>query len=221
MKRKWYNLHRSGDALDVYIYDEIGAGFWSEGFSAKEFAQNLQAEQGVSEIVVHINSPGGDVFDGVAIYNTLIKHPAPVTVEIEGMALSIASVIAMAGDTVRMAENAMFMIHDPWTIAMGSAADFRAQADVLDKVKDALLTSYTRRTGKEPEEISALMSAETWMTAQEALDMGFLDAVTAPAQRMAACDFSQFKNAPEWAKRTTKQDSGMPWRTAALRLAQR
>lgn len=216
-KRKWYNLHRSGEVVDVYIYDEIGAGFWSEGFTAKDFANDLKAEKDVEQVVVHLNSPGGDVFDGVAIYNTLSKHPARVDIEIEGMALSIASVIAMAGDTVNMAENAMFMIHDPWTIAMGPADDLRKQADVLDKVKESIITSYVRRTEKDADEISALMSAETWMTAKEAEEFGFVDEVTAPASRMAACDLSKFRNVPHWAHERTKE-TGTPWRYAALKL---
>lgn len=181
---------------EAYIYDEIGDGFFG-GISAKQFAEDLSALGKVDKINVRINSPGGDVFQGLAIYNTLKRHPATVVVDIDGMALSIASVIAMAGDEIRMAKNAMFMIHDPWAFSGGTAEDFRKQADLMDQVKENLVNTYSGRTGVEADSIADMMSDETWMQADEAKRQGFVDVVTEELQMAAGFNLSRFKRAPK------------------------
>ena len=194
-KREWYSIKNEVESAEIMIYDVIGEDFWGEGVSAKGFADDVK-DLKVDVINLHINSPGGSVFDGVAIYNLLKSHKARVNVQIDGMALSIASVIAMAGDSITMAANAMMMIHDPWTMVMGSADDMRKEADTLDKVKASLITSYGR-TGKDSGVIADLMSEETWLTAQEAIDMGFADALTEKVNISNSFDLSGFRHAPK------------------------
>jgi ATP-dependent Clp protease protease subunit len=194
-----YRVRMSGSkSAEIYLYDEIGGGgFFSSGVSAKQFADDLKNLGKIDTLNVRINSPGGDVFDGLAIYNTLKRHPANVIIDVDGMALSIASVIAMAGDQVNMAKNAMMMIHDPWTVSAGTAEDFRKQADLMDRVKGNLVTTYADRTKMKDAEVSDLMSAETWMTADDALSMGFIDGVTDDLQMAARFDLSRFRNLPK------------------------
>lgn len=182
-------------AAEIFIFEEIG--YW--GISAKDFATELKALGDVKTINLHLNSPGGDVFDGAAIYNLLAKHSAEVTVDIDGMALSAASVVALAGDVVRMAENALFMIHDPWSIAMGGKEDMLRAADLLDKVKDTISSVYVAKTGLTKEAVDAAMTAETWYSASEALAAKFVDEVVPNKQMAASFDPSKlresFKNA--------------------------
>lgn len=179
------------DAAEILIYDEIG--FW--GIAAKDVVQALR---GVTAATIHarINSPGGDVMDGVAIYNALRGHGARVITHIDGMAASIASVIALAGDEVRMAENAFFMIHDPWGITIGTATEHRKTADVLDKVEGVIAETYLKRAEAERDQVLAWMDEETWFTAEEAKDAGFVDEVVATAPVKAQFDLSAFRHAP-------------------------
>lgn len=186
-----------GKRGEIWLYDQVGEGFFG-GMSAKSFANEVTKLGQVDTINLHINSPGGSVFDGVAIYNTLKNHPARVEVDIDGIAASIASVIAMAGDEIRMASNALVMIHDPYGMSMGNAGDMRKTADLLDQIKGVIVNTYAKRTGRPDAEIAKLMSDETWMTANEAVDLGFADATTED-QRIAACYgtvFESFKHVP-------------------------
>jgi ATP-dependent Clp endopeptidase proteolytic subunit ClpP len=184
--KKGFSIQAKGKKeVDIYIYEEIGAG-WLGGISAKQFAGELKKAGDPEQINLRINSPGGSVFDGIAIYNELRRHKARVVVDIDGLAASIASVVAMAGDEIRMAENALLMIHDPWTVVGGSAAELRETADMMDKVKDSLVSTYGKQTGLEESEISDLMAAETWMSADEAMERGFISAVTEEV-KLAAC----------------------------------
>ncbi len=168
----WYNIAPKGETdAEISIYDSIG-GY---EINAKQFAEDLKGLD-VDTIHLRINSPGGSVIDGNAIFNALKRHSAKVITHIDGLAASMASVIAMAGDEVHMADNALLMIHNPWTVSMGDADDLRADADLLDKMRDIILTSYGR-SQYSAEELIDLMDAETWMTAQEALDAGFIDTI--------------------------------------------
>ncbi len=197
-KREWYTISAKDEAAEILIYDVIGED-WMGGISAKQFVNDLNALD-VKNINVRINSPGGDVFEGTAIYNALIGHKARITTQIDGMALSMASVVAMAGDTIVMADNAMMMIHNPWTFAMGDAGELRKTADVLDKTKLNLLAAYDKQSPLENDEISALMDEETWMTGPEALEKGFVDEVTEPVKMAAHFDkkvYAGFKHTPE------------------------
>lgn len=172
-------------SVDIWIYQDIGEG-WFEGFTAKDFADQMKEYKDVDIINVYINSLGGDVFDGIAIYNILRRHKAEVFVEIDGVAASISSVIAMSGNKVLMAANAMLMIHNPWAVAIGDAATMRKAADDIDKVRDAsILPAYMRKSNLDREDIEKLMDAETWMSAAEAEEWGFIDGI-AEEKRIAA-----------------------------------
>ncbi|OBU07429.1 ClpP-like prohead protease/major capsid protein fusion protein [Morganella psychrotolerans] len=179
----WFRMKAKAGtkSANIYIYDEIGS--W--GITAKQFSKELLALGALRDIHLHIHSPGGDVFDGIAIYNQLKGHDAKITVYIDGLAASMASVIAMAGDTVIMPENAMMMIHKPWGGAAGNADEIRDYADLLDKVENVLIPAYVAKTGKPAEEIAAMLESETWMNGDECLSLGFADQVTDPVQAMA------------------------------------
>jgi ATP-dependent Clp protease, protease subunit len=140
----WYRVRAKGTGAEVAIYDEIGA----HGISAKGFLAELGALADGTPIDLRLNSPGGSVFDAVAIHNALIRHEGIVTVWIDGIAASAASYIAMAGDAVVMPENAFLMIHDPTGLVMGTADDMRAMADALDKVKSSLVQGYAAKSGR-------------------------------------------------------------------------
>jgi len=183
---KWYEIKNKADKAEIWIYEEIGEDFWTGGgVTAKNFQKELSAIK-ASQIDLHINSPGGAVFDGITIYNLLKQHPANVTTYIDGIAASIASVIALAGDKIVMAENALYMIHNPSGMVMGTAADMRTFADTLEKVGGSMVMAYTGKTGKDAETIKALLDAETWFTADEAKEAGFIDEI-AGEMDMAAC----------------------------------
>jgi ATP-dependent Clp protease, protease subunit len=179
LKRR-YDCRAQARGAEIVIYDEIGAF----GIPAKAFLDELKALGPVAELTVRINSPGGSVFDGVAIYNALKRHDAAVTVWIDGIAASIASMIAMAGDEVVMPENAMLVLHDPSGLVAGTASDMRAMADALDRMESGMVAAYRDKSGRDDSEIEALMQAETWLSAQEAVALGLADRVEEPV-RMA------------------------------------
>jgi ATP-dependent protease ClpP protease subunit len=153
MTRRWYQFRAQAKGAEVVIYDEIGAF----GIPAKAFLDDLKALGPVAELTVRINSPGGSVFDGVAIYNALKRHDGAVTVWIDGIAASIASMIAMAGDEVVMPENAMLVLHDPSGLVAGTAADMRAMAEALDRMKAGMVVAYRDKSGRDDIEIEELM----------------------------------------------------------------
>ena len=191
--RQWFSFrNEAGQTPELFIYDDIDDWY---GISAQNVVDQIRAMD-APEINVRINCRGGMVFEGIAIYNALRLHKANVHISIEGLAASIASVIAMAGDTVTIAENAMMMIHNPYGWASGDAEAMRKTAEVMDKIADSIAVSYTARTGKSIEELKALMDAETWFTAQEALDMGLVDQIDEPVKAAACFDLSRFTNAP-------------------------
>ena len=183
---KWYEIKNKAERAEIWIYEYIGEDFWTGGgVTAKNFQKEL-SEIKASQIDLHINSPGGEVFDGIAIYNLLKQHPAKVTTYIDGLAASIASVIALAGSPIIMAENALYMVHNPSGMAIGTANDMRSLADVLDKVASTMIGTYTAKTGKTEADIKSLLDAETWMTADEAKEAGFIDEIGAEMD-LAAC----------------------------------
>lgn len=194
--KSWYQIQaKSQTKAEISILDEIG--FW--GIGAEQFIKDVKALGGVKEITLLINSPGGSVFEGYAIYNFLMGHTATVTVRVMGLAASIASVIAMAGNAVEMPENAMLMIHDPTGGCVGTAEDMLSVADALEKIKAGIVSTYRKKTGLEDEKISEMMAAETWITAREAVDMGFADVVTDEVKMAANFNtdlFKGYKNIP-------------------------
>lgn len=190
MKRQWYRIEvrnqapDDGDVADIYVYDEIGRSFWNdEAVTAKQFIDELgELPESVKTLRLHVNSPGGDPFEATAIANTLraqrTEKKRTVDVSIEGLAASAATIITSAGNPIRIADNALFMIHDPWGLAVGTAAEMRAMAEALDRIRDAIIATYRWTSDLEAEEISALMAAETWMNAAEAVERGFATEIT-------------------------------------------
>ncbi|WP_420567724.1 head maturation protease, ClpP-related [Thalassovita sp.] len=190
--KSWYTIRARASGTEVLIYDEIGA----YGVTAKGFLAELGALPDDAAIDLRLNSPGGSVFDAVAIYNALKRHAGEITVWIDGIAASAASYIAMAGDTIAMPENAFLMIHNPSGLVMGTAEDMRSTAEALDKVKGSLIQGYAAKSGKADDEIATLMAAETWLDAQDALDLGFIDRIAEPVKLAASFDVARFRNAP-------------------------
>ncbi len=220
MKNKsWFRMQAGGQGeADIYIYDEIG--FW--GVTAKQFISDLNALGDITHINLHINSPGGEVFEGIAIFNTLRNHGAGITVYVDGVAASMASLIAMAGDTVIMPENAFMMIHKPWGISGGDAEKMRTYADRLDKLESVMVPVYAQKTGKTTDEIAAMLADETWMSGAECLAHGFADQVT-PAVKAMACIQSkrteEFKKMPESIRNMITQPSDRTPREATTTQA--
>ncbi len=195
--QSWFSIKAgANDTAEISIYDEIGG--W--GISAKAFAKQLKDLGNVKKINLHIHSPGGSVFDGMAIFNLLNNHTAKKIVYIDGLAASMASVIAMVGDVVIMPENAMMMIHKPWGIQGGDAEDMRKYADLLDKIEETLISAYTKKTGKSAEELAEMLAEETWLSGQECVEHGFADQLSEPVKAMAKIKsqrMKEFSNMPE------------------------
>lgn len=183
----WYRINNLANSSEVYIYDEIGY----IGVSAKDFVKELQdIKQDVIEL--HLNSPGGEVFDGLAIYNALKSHRATVNVYVDGLAASIASVIAMAGDRVIMTRNAQMMIHDGHALTIGNASDMKAMADLLDKTSDNIASVYEERAGGTKAQWRKAMQNETWYNAQEAVTAGLADEIAGDSKQDNSWDLSIF-----------------------------
>lgn len=208
---KFWSFKIKDGVAELTIYGIVaGSVFWGDEVTPKEFKKDLDAIGAVNEIKIFINSDGGDVFAGQAIYSMLKRHEAKKTVYVDGLAASIASVIAMAGDKVIMPKNAMMMVHNPWTIGIGNAADFRKLADTLDTVGETIIGVYEAKTGLEKGKIVDLLDAETWLTADECVKMGFADEIEAEKQVAASVDggflmlngvkmdLSRYKNAPKF-----------------------
>lgn len=181
---KWYDIKTRAKAgaeksAEVFIYGDIGESWWGETVAAKDFVKEIAALD-VDSMTVRINSYGGSVSDGLAIHNAIKRHKAQVITAIDGAAYSIASLIAMAGDEIHMAGNAMLMVHAPWGGVMGNAAEMRDYADILDKMAGAMATTYAARTGKPMDDMLALLTdgVDHWYSADEALDMGFITQIT-------------------------------------------
>ena len=189
MNRKWYEINNSADVTDVYLFNDIG----TFGVSAQSFVEEIK-EYEDKELAIHINSLGGEVFDGMAIYSIIQRRKAKTTVYIEGIAASIASVIALAADEVIMSENSLLMIHNAWGGSSGDASEMRKQADVLDKISNEIAEIYVKKTNLPYDEIIRMMSEETWLTAEEAVALGFVDSISEPIKVAAKYDVSKFKN---------------------------
>jgi ATP-dependent Clp protease protease subunit len=159
----------------LFVYDIIGAGFFEEGVTAKSVRDELSKMDKSKRLTVRINSPGGSVFDGVAIRAQLEQWEAGVDVKVDGIAASAASYIATAGDTVSMAEGSMLMVHDPWTFAVGNAAEMQKAAVTLDKIADSMVGAYAKKSGKSNDAVRQTMKDETWLSADEAIAYGLAD----------------------------------------------
>jgi len=216
---KWYEIKAKGSkAAEINIYGDIGDSWWGESITAKSFVTDLAALD-VETLTVRINSYGGSVSDGIAIYNAIKRHKASTTVAIDGVAVSIASLIAMAGDTVEMADNALMMIHAPWASTSGNAADLREAADVLDKYATAMSSSYVDKTGKTVEAVMGWLTdgIDHWFTASEAKAEGLVSTVTAALPVSAQFNLNRFKTIPAAAGIFTQpptKENPMPTSTA-------
>jgi ATP-dependent protease ClpP protease subunit len=175
--RNWYRMvvGAAQEEAELFIFDQIGEDWWSGGgVTAKKFVAELNAlPSSVKSIKLHINSPGGDVFDAIAIANALRQHSASIDVVIDGLCASAATIVSCAGDTIRMADNALFMVHNPFSIVYGSASEMRSTADALDQIRDAIVATYRWVSKLSAKSLVSLMDAETWMSADEALKNGF------------------------------------------------
>lgn len=173
--KSWYQIKSMSDnVINISIHDEIG--YW--GISAKDFIDELKNHTNVKAINLSIHSPGGEMIDGFAIYNTLKSHPAKIHAQVAGVAASMASVILMAADTISMPENAFIMIHNPSGGAWGGSEDLRHMADLMDKFQSSAVKIYQERTGLEESELVEMLDQETWLNGIEAMEKGFVDSVT-------------------------------------------
>jgi HK97 family phage major capsid protein len=191
----WYSWKASANGIELFIYDEIGA----YGVTAKDFIADLQRIGQQEPFTLRIHSPGGDFFDAIAIAEAIKRHKGSVTSCIDGLCASAATVVALAGESVSMSESGMFMIHDVWCAVVGNADDMRSNAETLDKLNDALISTYQAKTGLPPERIAQMMSDETWLSAEEAQQLGFVDEITEPLKAAASIrdfDLTKFRNAP-------------------------
>jgi ATP-dependent protease ClpP protease subunit len=170
---------------ELLVYDVIGSSWWDDGVTAKQVVNFLADQPDDAEVHVRINSPGGDAFEGVAIYNVLAQNPRRIVVHVDGLAASAASVIAMAGDEIRMAENALMMIHNSSGLTIGTAAEHEKTIEVLRKLDVTLATTYAARSGRDLADVSGWMDAESWFGADEAIEHGLADA-TDEAKRVEA-----------------------------------
>jgi len=212
-KPSGYKMLSRGSTGEIYLYGQIGASWFGDGITAKQFSDDLKKLGKVSAIDLRINSEGGDVFDGRTMYSLLVQHDAKITVYVDGLAASIASLIAMAGDTIKMAAGSFTMVHSPWTLSMGNAADLRRTADLLDSVEGTLIDTYVARTKNDKAKIKTWLDAETWFTADEAKANGFADEVIEPLKAAASVSRpDRFRNLPAALR---------PNRAAALALMDR
>jgi len=190
MNEKWYNIqNKAGETADIYIFDEIG----TYGVTAQDFISEIKGLKDMP-INLRINSLGGDVFDGMAMYNVIKRRESKTTVYIEGIAASIATIIALGADEVIMAENSLFMIHNAWGGTSGEAKDMRKTAETLDKITSELTDIYVKKTGLSYDTLAEMMNEESWLNAQEAFDLGFIDTISDSIKVAAKYDVSKFKN---------------------------
>lgn len=185
-------LNEAGDSAELHILDDIGPS-WAGMVGAKGIGAELKAlGSGVKHLDVRVNSLGGDVFEGFAIYNLLKDHASDITVHVDGVAASAASVIVMAGDKIVMAQNSFLMIHDAYSILMGNAAELRRQADLLDSINAKIADVYAARGNKDSAAFAQLMDDESWLTAEEAVALGLADEID--ANKTATFNSLSFRN---------------------------
>lgn len=187
---RWDAGVRAADAeqdRSISIYDVIGFDWWTgEGVTAKRIAGALRS-LGQGPVTVNVNSPGGDMFEGLAIYNLLREHPGEVTVKVLGLAASAASVIAMAGDVVQIARAGFFMVHNSWVLAQGNRHDLREIADWLEPFDAAMNDIYVARTGQDLADVQTQMDAESWIGGSQAVDLGYADELL-PSDQVSKAD---------------------------------
>lgn len=191
---------KGGKKAEILIYDQISKDWYGDGkvVEAKKFIRDLKALGNIDDLDIRMNCPGGSVQEGTAIYNALKAFKANKTVYIDALAASMGSVIAMAGDKIVIAKNALMMIHNPQSGLWGDAKSLRKWAETLDKIKEGIITAYEDRTGQSREKLAEMMDEETWMDAEEAVELGFADEVGDEVELAAGVDFSTFRNSPSF-----------------------
>ena len=217
--KKMWELRQAADpgTLELYIYGDVegdGYDWWTDEIirsetSANAFREALAAHPDAQQIDLYINSYGGSVFEGTAIYNQLRRHPAHKTVHVDGFACSIASVIAMAGDEIIMPRNTLMMIHNMWMVAAGNAADLRKAADDLDTINAAGRAAYLDKAGDKlsEEKLAEMMDAETWLTAEECVELGLADQIAERDADMSAAPAQLSKAAQKMTQRISSMKS--------------
>lgn len=191
---EWYKIEASAnDQAEILVYDVIGWPYNDAGDLVR-YVNSL----GDKDILVRLNTPGGDVFDGMAIFNSLANHKGKVTIRIEALAASMGSVLAMAGKEIQAYSNTMMMIHDPWTYMAGNQYELREMADLLEKISGNMLDVYTGRSKVGKREMKEIMKAETWYTAKEAKEKGFINTILETGKATKAqFDLTMYTNAPD------------------------
>jgi ATP-dependent protease ClpP protease subunit len=216
--RSWFSIQAKAesDEADVLIYDYIGWG----GVTAADFVKALHSIR-AKTLTVRLNTPGGDVFDGLAIYNSLKDHGAEIRVKVDGIAASIGSIIAMGGHSITMGASSFLMIHNPWALVIGNANDMREMAGTLDKIGGSLAGIYAGRPSVTKEQAQAWMNEETWFTGDEAVTAGLADAVesTTPVQDRASFDLSGYAKAPAALSHAAAPPGAMPDQESVRRAA--
>lgn len=206
-------------ANELWLYDVIGEGFWSEGLTGKSVRDALAEFDRDESLSVRINSPGGDVFEAQAIRTLLAEWPGGVDVQIDGVAASAASFVATVGREVTISDGAMLMIHRPWSIAIGDEGEMERTRALLQKTGGQLANAYSRKSGRSQEEMLAAMEAETWYTAEEAVDAGLADAVVSVAAAAWAIPAAfRYANAPKSRTAHTVPLRGLEKSAAARQL---
>ncbi len=201
MNSKFWNMTVSDGVGEVDLFGDISdVSWWGDEITPAQFKSDLDALGDVGELEIHINSGGGDVFAGFAIHKMLSRHKAHKTVYIDGLAASIASLIAMAGDEIVMPRNSMLMIHNAWAMTAGNATELRKMADELDKIDGVLRSTYVAKTGLDEAEITEMMANETWFTANDAIEKGFANTLEESVKIAASLDdkyFNRYQHVPD------------------------
>jgi len=211
-------IARGKDAAEIYLYGAIGGDWYGEGVTAKQFAADLKGLGSVKTIDLRINSEGGSVFDGKAMYSLLNEHPAKVIVHIDGLAASAASFVAMAGDEIEIAEGGFVMIHNAYMVAIGDAREMRRAADMLETVNNTILDVYVARTKGDRKAIQTMMDDETWLTGAEAIKNGFADRMVENLKVAAAVSHPErFQKLPAALKPNHRRAAAALSRIAALK----
>lgn len=212
---------RSKDNAEIYLYGIIGTDWFGDGVSAKQFADDLKSLGSVKTIDLRINSEGGSVFDGKAMYSLLNEHSAKIVVHIDGLAASAASFVAMAGDEIEIAEGGFVMIHNAYMVAIGDAREMRRSADMLETVNNTIIDVYAARTKSDRKTIAKMMDDETWMTGAEAVKNGFADKMVENLKVAASvCNpdaIKAFKNIPASLRPNNRRAAAALSRIAALK----
>ena len=181
-----FQAAKKENVLEMFIYGTIGSSWYDDGVSASDVAKSIAEAEKIDRIALRINSPGGSVFEGAAIFTQLKAAGVPIDVRVDGLAASAAFTIAMSGDTIEMGEAAMMMLHNAWGIAMGEADDMRREADLLDKISNQMAGIYAERSGQTVADVIAMMKVETWLGPQDAVDKGFANSIVKTTKKAAS-----------------------------------